>query len=82
MARSRGDDVPLAVVTSDGGDYEAAARTAGATSFVASLGAIEQVVDLYVAFVIDAANRCACRTTTTDRRANAFGTPSRGRIRP
>ena len=54
----RGDDVPMAAVTSDGGDYEPAARAAGATSFVASLGAIEEVVDLYVAFAADAANRC------------------------
>lgn len=64
-----GDDVPLAIVTTDGGDYEAAARAAGATSFVASLGAVDEIVETYFAFVADAANRCV--TSHEDERSTA-----------
>ena len=53
-----GDDVPLAIVTVDGHAYEATARAAGATLFAASLRTVDPIVELYVAFAVDAANRC------------------------
>ena len=56
-----GDDVPLAIVTVDGGDYEATARAAGAMLFAASLRAVEPIVAAYIAFAADAANRCVVR---------------------
>src|SRR5437016_1855215 len=52
----RGDDVPLVVAATDGDGYEPAIRAAGATLFVGSLREVERILDLYVAYVADAAN--------------------------
>lgn len=52
-----GDDVPTAVVTDDGRDYESVVCAAGANLFAASTRELQRIADAYVAYAADAPRR-------------------------